>query len=64
MSTMTQKMSESARTTTEQNKEAMPKKGDLFRCEKCGMEVEIKKPCGCEPSHVHLECCGQELKKA
>jgi hypothetical protein len=43
---------------------APPKKGEVFRCEKCGMEMKVTADCHCqEPNHVHLECCGQELTK-
>jgi hypothetical protein len=43
---------------------APPKKGEVYRCEKCGMEMKVTADCHCqEPNHVHLECCGQELTK-
>ncbi len=43
---------------------APPKKGDKFRCDKCGMELEVTKDCHCEgDDHVHFHCCGQELTK-
>ena len=41
-----------------------PKKGDTFRCESCGMEVEVTADCHCKKEeHVHFHCCGQELQK-
>ena len=41
-----------------------PKKGERFRCQKCGMEVQVTADCRCDdPSHVHFHCCGQELEK-
>ena len=42
-----------------------PKKGDKFRCDKCGMAMEITTNCKCQDGdHVHFECCGQEMSKA
>ena len=39
-----------------------PKRGDTYRCEKCGMEVKVTADCTCsDPDMVHLECCGQEF---
>jgi hypothetical protein len=41
-----------------------PKKGERFRCAKCGMEVEVTADCRCDqPDMVHFHCCGQELSK-
>jgi len=41
-----------------------PKKGERYRCQECGMEVQVTANCGCkDPSHVHFHCCGQELQK-
>ena len=41
-----------------------PKKGERFRCEKCGMEVQVTADCRCQqPSTVHFHCCGEELHK-
>lgn len=37
-----------------------PQAGDSFRCERCGMELEITADCRCEEG-VHLECCGQPM---
>jgi len=43
------------------------KVGDVLRCEKCGLELEVKAPCscgddgcGCSP----MACCGEPLTKA
>lgn len=58
MSNMTQKMDDST-------EKATPKKGERYKCEKCGMELQVTVQCSCkDASHVHLECCGQELTKA
>jgi hypothetical protein len=44
---------------------APPKKGEKFRCEACGMALEITKDCKCQDANqVHLHCCGQEMAKA
>src|SRR4051794_13063279 len=38
-----------------------PKKGESFRCESCGMEVQVTADCHCtEDEHVHFHCCGRE----
>ena len=66
MSAMTEKMSKASADTAEMvdSGVGMPKKGERFRCEKCGMEVKITADCHCEePDHVHFHCCGQELQK-
>ncbi len=43
---------------------ATPKQGDKFRCEACGMEIEVTQECGCdEQEHVHFHCCGREMVK-
>jgi hypothetical protein len=40
-----------------------PKKGERFRCETCGMEIQVTVDCNCQdPDHVHFQCCGQELQ--
>jgi hypothetical protein len=65
MSTMTDKMSEASGKVPVDEGVGHPKKGDRFRCVKCGMALEVTADCGCEdPSKVHLHCCGQELQKA
>ena len=70
MSSMTNKMAEagSGRPPTkaaDKKKDAPPKKGDHYRCQKCGMEVHVTSDCRCQgPGHAHFHCCGQELQKA
>jgi hypothetical protein len=36
--------------------------GETYRCEKCGAEVRVTKPCPCppEPGMHSFKCCGQE----
>jgi len=66
MTSMTKKMSEagSGRPETKDVRVGTPKKGDCFRCQRCGMEVQITADCGCNnPGEVHFHCCGQELTK-
>lgn len=39
-----------------------PKKGDRFRCQKCGMEIEVTANCKTTGGHhARFECCGQPL---
>ena len=44
------------------------KEGDLYYCETCGLELEVKKNCTCKPNlegccTVPLSCCGNEMTK-
>jgi len=44
------------------------KEGDVFYCEKCELELSVKKACTCNPlaadkCTVPLQCCGQEMTK-
>lgn len=40
----------------------LPKQGDTYRCNGCGMELEITGDCRCtHPEAVHLQCCGAEM---
>jgi hypothetical protein len=43
------------------------KPGDVYFCEKCGLELKVEKTCGCEPGKdacsVPLQCCGQDMTK-
>jgi hypothetical protein len=39
-----------------------PMKGECFRCQQCGMEIQVTADCHCkEGEHVHFQCCGQEM---
>lgn len=41
-----------------------PRRGNTYRCEQCGMELQVTTDCACsDPGMVRLECCGQELTK-
>jgi hypothetical protein len=42
------------------------KKGDVFVCKTCGLELQVTKPCTCQSSSekactVPLECCNKEM---
>lgn len=39
-----------------------PAVGDMFRCEKCGVEVQVLTECNSEPPCVDLRCCNQPMK--
>jgi hypothetical protein len=66
MSTMTDKMSKSSAKpgAAKEHDKSLPQRGEHFRCQTCGMELEVTTSCKCDdPDHVHLVCCGQELNK-
>lgn len=41
--------------------------GDVYKCDLCGLELEVKKACACGEGEgscsVPLMCCGQEMTK-
>ena len=47
------------------------KKGDLFYCKSCNLEMRVEKPCDCDNEDdmvgthcsVPLQCCGKPLIK-
>jgi hypothetical protein len=44
------------------------KKGDVFYCATCGLELQVQKPCTCGSASgpsctVPLQCCGKDMKK-
>ncbi len=44
------------------------KAGDVFVCPTCGLELQVKTTCSCEPGKqgscsVPLQCCGREMIK-
>jgi hypothetical protein len=46
-------------------KMSAPKKGERFRCNQCGMEIQVTGECGCQnPDHAHFTCCNQDMAKA
>jgi hypothetical protein len=65
MSKMTDKMSQASGQVMIDEGVGSPKKGERYRCGKCGMEIQVTTDCRCEDtSMVHFHCCGQELSKA
>ncbi len=48
------------------------KAGDVFVCEKCGLELRVQKTCKCGGADanglnectVPIQCCGQEMVKS
>jgi hypothetical protein len=47
------------------NSQHMPRKGDQYRCERCGMEITVTADCKCKSAdHAHLECCEHEMTLA
>jgi ribosomal protein L34E len=36
------------------------KKGDQYKCEDCGLILEVVDPCGCETTEI--VCCGAPMK--
>jgi len=64
MSSVTDKMSEASGKVPVDTGVGSPKKGERYRCEKCGMEVQVTADCRCQQSSmVHFHCCVQELRK-
>lgn len=39
-----------------------PVTGDMFRCDKCGFEVQVITECKCDEPCVDLNCCGQDMR--
>jgi hypothetical protein len=39
-----------------------PATGDMFRCEKCSLEIHVTKGCECEKGCAEFKCCGQPMK--
>src|SRR5262245_50632700 len=55
-----EKMSQSSSAATM----SLPKKGERYHCQTCGMEIRVTADCHChEPDHVELPCFGQDLAR-
>jgi len=44
------------------------KKGDVFHCKSCGLQLQVTKICSCKPGEsgacsVPLQCCGKNMEK-
>lgn len=51
-------------TATQALSGALPKKGEVYRCEQCGMEIQVIKDCKSDnPNAVLFECCTQMMSK-
>jgi hypothetical protein len=59
-----QKMSEASASRPDAAKIGTPRKGERYRCERCGMEIQVTADCKCpDPEHVQFVCCGQMMAK-
>ena len=38
--------------------------GQRLKCDQCGSEIEIIKPCACQPPDQILQCCGKDMRPA
>jgi len=38
--------------------------GQHLRCIQCGSEIQIVKPCTCQPPDQILRCCGKDMQPA
>ena len=46
------------------SRDVTPKKGERFRCQQCGMEIQVTADCKCtESDHVQFQCCAQPMTK-
>ena len=64
MSVMTEKMAKASPDAGAKSTGSGPKKGEQFRCQQCGMALQITADCKCkDPDHVHLQCCGEDMQK-
>jgi hypothetical protein len=43
---------------------SLPKTGDRYECERCGMIVEVATDCRFEDGAPEFRCCGQALHQA
>jgi len=39
-----------------------PNTGDMYRCEKCELEIHVTKGCECKDGCSEFKCCGQPMK--
>lgn len=38
-----------------------PAVGDMYRCEKCSLEIHVTKGCECDDQCAEFRCCGAEM---
>ena len=43
--------------------ENLPKAGETYRCDVCGMEIQVTKDCQCEEGAPRMECCNKPLSR-
>ena len=36
--------------------------GQRLKCEVCGAEIQIVRPCTCQPPDQVLRCCGKDMR--
>jgi hypothetical protein len=49
---------------TQSTAKDLPKTGQTYRCDKCGMEVKVTRDCQCQEGSPLLACCGEQMTKA
>ncbi len=54
-------MSENPPATSPSATQASFPAGQHLRCDSCGAEIQIVKPCPCQPPDQILRCCGKEM---
>ena len=54
----------STATSPAQGMQASFPAGQRLKCDQCGSEIEIIKPCGCQPPDQVLQCCGKDMRPA
>jgi hypothetical protein len=56
--TMTQQQATQSAATKD-----LPQAGETYRCDTCGMELEITQNCQCKEGTPLLACCGEQMTK-
>lgn len=44
-------------------KKRLPQEGDIYHCEKCGMQITVNVECRCKEGTPEFRCCGGELRR-
>jgi len=66
-SAVTEKMSEASANigSAQSGRMDAPKKGERYRCETCGMEIQVTADCHCKSGdQVQFRCCGMDMTRA
>jgi hypothetical protein len=62
---MTESMSKSSGRVLTKGAAQSPKKGEKYRCESCGMKLEVTESCNCKnEEEPHFRCCGGPMARA